>query len=88
MMSSSLSSIAPFAWPIPDRGLKERTHRIAAPTLIIWGMADGIVAPDYAGDFTQRIANAGVEPIGDAGHLPRLEQPDRVAQLVAAFLRD
>ena len=51
-------------------------------------MADGIVAPDYAQDFTQRIANARVEPIDNTGHLPHLEQPDRVAQLVAAFLRD
>ena len=88
MMSSFLRSITPFAWPIPDRGLKKRIHRIAAPSLIIWGMADGIVAPDYAQDFAQRIANARVQLIGDAGHLPHLEQPDRVAQLVAAFLRD
>jgi len=49
-MSSSLRSITPFAWPIPDRSLKKRIHRIAAPTLIIWEwrMDGGIVAPDYA----------------------------------------
>ena len=80
-----LRSITPFAWPIPDRSLKKRFRGADADHL---GMADGIVAPDYAQDFTQRIANARVEPIDNAGHLPHLEQPDRVAQLVAAFLRD
>src|SRR2546423_871784 len=39
-----------FVWPVPDRGLKNRTHRIAAPTLIIWGSADRIIAPAYAQD--------------------------------------
>ena len=34
-----------FVWPIPDRGLKNRMHRIAAPTLIVWGKADRIIAP-------------------------------------------
>jgi len=77
-----------FVWPIPDRGLKKRIHRIAAPTLIIWGTGDGIVSPDYAQDFAQRIANARIELIGDAGHLPHLEHPNRAAQLVSRFLRE
>ena len=37
-----------FVWPLPDKGLKKHIHRIAAPTLIVWGEADGIVAPAYA----------------------------------------
>ena len=27
-----------IVWPIPDKGLKKRIHRMAALTLIIWGM--------------------------------------------------
>ena len=75
-----------FVWPIPDRGLKGRTHRIAAPTLIVWGKADRIIASDYAQEFAQRIAGARVELIDDTGHLPHLEQPDAVAKAVRAFL--
>jgi len=26
-----------FWWPIPDRGLDKRIHRITAPTLVVWG---------------------------------------------------
>ena len=75
-----------FVWPIADRGLKRRIHRIAAPTLILWGDSDRIVAPAYAGEFAQRIAGAQVALIDRAGHLPHLERQEQVVQAVAKFL--
>ena len=75
-----------FVWPVPDRGLKHRAHRIAAATLIIWGAADRIIAPAYAQEFAKRIAGAQVRLIDNAGHLPHLEQPDAVAGAVHEFL--
>jgi pimeloyl-ACP methyl ester carboxylesterase len=75
-----------FVWPIPDKGLKKRIHRIAVPTLIVWGRADGVIAPAYAEEFARRIANSRVELIDAAGHLPHLEQPERVARLVRDFI--
>jgi pimeloyl-ACP methyl ester carboxylesterase len=75
-----------FVWPIADRGFKNRAHRIAAPTLIVWGKADRIIAPAYAQEFAGRIAGARVELIDQAGHLPHLEQPEAVAKAVRGFL--
>jgi pimeloyl-ACP methyl ester carboxylesterase len=75
-----------FVWPIPDKGLKKRIHRIAVPTLIIWGSEDRVIAPAYAEEFAQRIADARVALIDRAGHLPHLEQPHEVARLVRDFL--
>jgi len=75
-----------FVWPIPDKGLKKHIHRIAMPTLIVWGNADGVIAPAYAEDFARRIAGARVELIDDAGHLPHLEKTEDVADLVRDFL--
>ena len=75
-----------FVWPIPDKGLRKHMHRIAAPTLIIWGQEDGVIAPAYAREFAERIAGSRVELIDRAGHLPHLEQPVRVAGLVRSFL--
>ena len=75
-----------FVWPIPDKGLKKHIHRIAAPTLIVWGKADGLIAAAYAEEFARRIARARVELIDGAGHLPQLEKPDKVARLVQEFL--
>ncbi len=76
-----------FVWPIADRGLKHRIHRIAAPTLIIWGAADRIVAPSYAEEFAKQIPGARVELIDEAGHLPHLERLDPVTKLATEFLR-
>jgi pimeloyl-ACP methyl ester carboxylesterase len=75
-----------FVWPVPDRGLKRRIHRIAAPTLIVWGDTDRIIAPGYAKEFAKRIAGARVQMIAKAGHLPQLEQPETVAKAVLDFL--
>jgi len=76
-----------FVWPIPDRGLRKHIHRLGMPTLIIWGRDDGIVAPAYAQEFGARIAGSRTELIDRAGHLPHLEQPERVARLVRDFLQ-
>jgi pimeloyl-ACP methyl ester carboxylesterase len=74
-----------FVWPVPDRGLKHRIHRITAPTLIVWGDGDRIIAPDYAKEFAKRIAGAHVQLIAKAGHLPQLEQSEAVAKAVLGF---
>jgi pimeloyl-ACP methyl ester carboxylesterase len=75
-----------FVWPLPDRGLKNRIHRIAAPTLLVWGKADRIINAAYAQEFAKRIASARLELIDNAGHLPHLEQPDAVTKAVRSFL--
>jgi pimeloyl-ACP methyl ester carboxylesterase len=75
-----------FVWPIADRGFAQRSHRIAAPTLIVWGDADRIIAPVYAREFAKKISGARVEMIARAGHLPQLEQPDAVLNALSAFL--
>jgi pimeloyl-ACP methyl ester carboxylesterase len=77
-----------FVWPIPDKGLKKRIHRIAAPTLVLWGEADGVIGAAYAREFADRIAGARVALVERAGHLPHLERPDEVVKLVTGFLRN
>jgi len=75
-----------FVWPVPDRGLKNRAHRIAAPTLVVWGKEDRIVAPAYAQEFAKRIAGARIAMIDKAGHLPHLEQTDAVVKAAHGFI--
>ncbi len=75
-----------FVWPIADRGFRGRAHRVLAPTLVLWGQEDRIVAPAYAQDFAHAIAGARTQLIERAGHLPHLEQPETVAKAVHAFL--
>jgi pimeloyl-ACP methyl ester carboxylesterase len=75
-----------FVWPLADRGLAKRIHRIVAPTLIVWGKADRIIAPAYAQEFAQKIAGARIEMIEHAGHLPHLEQAEQVLKRLSGFL--
>ena len=41
----ALACTGKFIWPLPDKGLKKRIHRISAPTLIVWGRQDGLTPP-------------------------------------------
>jgi pimeloyl-ACP methyl ester carboxylesterase len=84
--AKSMATAAKYLWPIPNRGLAKRTHRIAAPTLIVWGASDRIASPRYAEAFQQRIKGSRVELVEQAGHLPHEEQPARVAEVVSSFL--
>ena len=29
--------VGKFVWPIPDKGLKKRIHRVGSQTLVLWG---------------------------------------------------
>jgi pimeloyl-ACP methyl ester carboxylesterase len=82
----ALGATGKFIWPIPDKGLKKRIHRVAAPTLLVWGKEDRLVPPVYADEFTRRIAGAKVHTVGGAGHAPHLEQPEAVARVIREFL--
>lgn len=84
--AKSMATAAKYLWPIPNRGLAKRTHRISAPTLIVWGAHDQIASPAYAEAFRERIKGARVEIVDRAGHLPHEEQPAKVAELTTAFL--
>jgi pimeloyl-ACP methyl ester carboxylesterase len=85
----AMGSTGKFIWPIPDKGLKKRIHRIeATPTLLVWGQDDRLVPLGYAEEFARRLARTRAEVIKEAGHAPHLEQPEAVATLVQAFLRE
>jgi pimeloyl-ACP methyl ester carboxylesterase len=77
---------AKFLFPIPERGLEKRLHRITAPTLIVWGAGDRMVDPSYAGIFAEKIPNARVAMIPEAGHLIGLERPEPYARAVLEWL--
>jgi pimeloyl-ACP methyl ester carboxylesterase len=75
-----------FCWPIADHGLANRLHRVTVPTLVLWGAQDALVPVAYADELGQRIAGSRVEVIGDCGHLPQVDQPDRTWTAIAEFL--
>jgi pimeloyl-ACP methyl ester carboxylesterase len=82
----SLAAAGKFLFPIPDKGLAKRVHRIAAPTLLLWGTEDRIVPLAYAAPFQERIRNTRLASIASAGHFPLLERPTEALGALHAFL--
>ena len=80
-----LSAMARFVWPIPDKGIKKRLHRISAPTLLLWGDADRVNPIVYVEEWQRRIKGAEVRLL-DGGHMVLHESPAAVADTVARFL--
>lgn len=75
-----------FIWPIPDKGLKKRIHRIQAPTLLLWGADDRLVPAAYAQEFASRIPGSKIETFDQTGHVMNAERPAEVAGAIARFL--
>ena len=82
----ALGCVAKFLWPLPDRGLSKRLHRVSAPTLVIWGEDDALIPVHYAHEYGRLIPHSRVEVIPDCGHVPQVEKPDATAALVKEFL--
>ncbi|MDE0728635.1 MAG: alpha/beta fold hydrolase [Alphaproteobacteria bacterium] len=73
-------------FPIPDRGLSRRLHRIKARTLILWGASDRLISPVYGDAFAAAIPNSELEIVAEAGHLVTLEKPGRVVDAIATLV--
>jgi pimeloyl-ACP methyl ester carboxylesterase len=83
----AMGATGKFIWPLPDKGLKKRIHRIAStPALLVWGEDDRLVPRAYAEEFGRRLTRARTEIVKSAGHAPHLEQPEATARVVRGFL--
>jgi pimeloyl-ACP methyl ester carboxylesterase len=82
----SFAAAGKFMWPIPDKGLKRRIHRIQSPTLIVWGEHDGLVPPSYAEDFRSRIKGSRVVILTESAHFPMFEEREKFVSLVTEHL--
>jgi len=75
-----------FGWPVLDLGLDRRLHRVAVPTLVVWGRQDALISVDYAAEFGNRIAGSQVETIDDCGHVIQADQPTATWAAISKFL--
>jgi pimeloyl-ACP methyl ester carboxylesterase len=85
-LARGMATVARFLWPIPDRGLSRRLHRISAPTLIIHGALDRFVPVAYADDFVALVPHASREVVPGAGHMLFAEAFESSVALMGGFL--
>jgi pimeloyl-ACP methyl ester carboxylesterase len=71
-----------YHWP-----LRSRLHRIAAPTLVIWGEDDHMVPIAHGRAYAEGISGSnGIRTVKGTGHSPHAEDPEATASLVQEFL--
>jgi pimeloyl-ACP methyl ester carboxylesterase len=84
--ASAMAAAARYLWPIPNRGLAKRLHRVRTPTLLLWGESDGLCPVEYGREFQAAIAGAELAVLPAAGHMVTVEQPAELARLIERFL--
>ena len=67
--------------------LRPDLARIAAPTLVIAGAEDPSTPPPHGEVIVSGISDARLEVLDPAAHLATVEQPGRIARLLAAHFR-
>ncbi len=82
----AFGSTGKFAWPVPDRGLRKRLHRLTAPVLLVWGREDALAPVGYLDEWTAELPDAHGFVIDKSGHIPQVEQLDQTIATVDPFL--
>jgi pimeloyl-ACP methyl ester carboxylesterase len=68
--------------------LLDRLGQIKIPVLVIWGDSDRNVSPAYDAAYAAAFADARLEIVRDAGHLPQIEQPTATFALIDRYVTD
>ncbi len=63
-------------------------RRITAPTLVLWGDTDRLVAPDLAPYVAAAIPDSRLLVLDDIGHTAMMEDPVATARAMIALLDD
>jgi pimeloyl-ACP methyl ester carboxylesterase len=63
-------------------------QRISAPSLVIWGDTDRLVAPDLAPYVAAAIPDSRLLELDEIGHTAMMEDPETTARAILALLDD
>ncbi|HEY6887746.1 MAG TPA: alpha/beta fold hydrolase [Solirubrobacter sp.] len=83
--AANVREVVRYGGDMSDPGLRSRLAAIDIPALVVWGESDGMADPVYGRAFADAIPGARFELLAEAGHMPQLEQPERLAALITAF---
>jgi len=85
-MAANRAALATYGGPqMADPGLLGRLPAITVPVLVVWGEADRMIPPENGQAYAAAIPGARLVVIPKAGHLPQLETPAELLQVVRDF---
>ena len=66
--------------------LKQHLHRIACPTMLVWGRHDRLIPLAHGEYYAEKIAGAQLVVLEECGHMVPYEKADAWSDAVLAFL--
>ncbi|MDQ3721441.1 MAG: alpha/beta fold hydrolase [Actinomycetota bacterium] len=67
---------------------RDRLEEIGCPTLIIWGENDSVISVEDAHEYERRISDSRKTVMEDTGHVPMVERPRAVNDVLLEFLAE
>jgi pimeloyl-ACP methyl ester carboxylesterase len=84
-----MATLARLAWnPRFDPKLERRLQRISCPTLVVRAEHDRFVPDELAQRYVEAIAGARMATVPGTGHALIVEQPEKTADTVSAFIKE
>ncbi len=71
-----------------DPKLRRRLALVPTPVTAVWGESDRIAPEPYGRAYAASFPNGRFKPIPEAGHLPHLEQLERVLEAIHGFAKE
>ena len=88
-LQSNFAALAVYggALNMQDPDLGSRLATIDIPSMVVWGESDRVATPVYGRAFADAMPNSRFELIEECGHLPQIERPDRLKEVLLRFAR-
>ena len=86
-MAANMRTLAVYgrARDMGDPALRARLAEVRVPVLVVWGESDRVVTPAYGRAVAASFPQARLEVLAECGHMPQIEQPARLLELVAGM---
>ncbi|EST36283.1 alpha/beta fold hydrolase [Streptomyces roseochromogenus] len=86
-MAANSATLQVYSGPhaMQDPTLRERLAKVTHPALVVWGESDQVVDTDYGRAYAAAIPGSRFELLHQSGHLPQLETPAELLELVWEF---
>jgi pimeloyl-ACP methyl ester carboxylesterase len=82
-----LHAVTTFRGLRPELRMQDDMALLQMPTMFVWGDKDRVAPSGIGHDLAERMTDAKLTVIQDAGHMPHLDQPEAVAEAINSFLR-
>ncbi|CAB3800543.1 hypothetical protein LMG28614_05208 [Paraburkholderia ultramafica] len=83
----ALGCAGKFAWPISERDLATRLHRLTAPLLLVWGRNDKLAPAAHVDEWRAQLSDRRATVVDNCRHIPQFETPQETMAAVSNFLQ-